>query len=94
MTGTNCDLFTHNQSQSYLNHLVRITTMRCFRVTIVAVEKLLVLIVKNTYNTCIIDLLIRHANRIRLITLTSLAFPVYHIFPHYLINARVLGNSF
>jgi hypothetical protein len=22
MTGTNCDLFTHNQSQSYLNHLV------------------------------------------------------------------------
>jgi hypothetical protein len=23
MTGTNCDLFTHNQSLSYLNHLVR-----------------------------------------------------------------------
>jgi hypothetical protein len=22
MTGTNCDLFTHNKSQSYLNHLV------------------------------------------------------------------------
>jgi hypothetical protein len=22
MTATNCDLFTHNQSQSYLNHLV------------------------------------------------------------------------
>ena len=22
MTGTNCDLFTHNQSQSHLNHLV------------------------------------------------------------------------
>jgi hypothetical protein len=22
MTGTNCDLFTHNQSWSYLNHLV------------------------------------------------------------------------
>ena len=22
MTGTNCDLFTHNQSLSYLNHLV------------------------------------------------------------------------
>ena len=22
MTGTNCDLFTHNQSQSYLKHLV------------------------------------------------------------------------
>jgi hypothetical protein len=21
MTGTNCDLFTHNQSRSYLNHL-------------------------------------------------------------------------
>jgi hypothetical protein len=22
MTGTNCDLFTHSQSRSYLNHLV------------------------------------------------------------------------
>jgi hypothetical protein len=22
MTGTNCDLFSHNQSRSYLNHLV------------------------------------------------------------------------
>jgi hypothetical protein len=22
LTGTNCDLFTHNQSRSYLNHLV------------------------------------------------------------------------
>jgi hypothetical protein len=22
MTGTDCDLFTHNQSRSYLNHLV------------------------------------------------------------------------
>jgi hypothetical protein len=22
MTGTNCDLFTHNQCRSYLNHLV------------------------------------------------------------------------
>jgi hypothetical protein len=22
MTGTNCDLFTHNQPRSYLNHLV------------------------------------------------------------------------
>ena len=22
MTGTNCDLFTNNQSRSYLNHLV------------------------------------------------------------------------
>ena len=23
MTGTNCDFFTHNQSRSYLNHLVQ-----------------------------------------------------------------------
>jgi hypothetical protein len=23
MTGTNCDLFTHKQSRSYLNHLVQ-----------------------------------------------------------------------
>jgi hypothetical protein len=27
MTGTNCDLFTHNQSRSYLNHLVHQTQM-------------------------------------------------------------------
>jgi hypothetical protein len=26
MTGTNCDLFTHNQSRSYLNHLVYVLT--------------------------------------------------------------------
>ena len=26
MTGTNCDLFTHNQSRSYLNHLVTCRT--------------------------------------------------------------------
>jgi hypothetical protein len=26
MTGTNCDLFTHNQSRSYLNHLVALRT--------------------------------------------------------------------
>jgi hypothetical protein len=26
MTGTNCDLFTHNQSRSYLNHLVFVTS--------------------------------------------------------------------
>jgi hypothetical protein len=25
MTGTNCDLFTHNQSRSYLNHLVYVS---------------------------------------------------------------------
>jgi hypothetical protein len=24
MTETNCDLFTHNQSRSYLNHLVQL----------------------------------------------------------------------
>jgi hypothetical protein len=26
MTGTNCDLFTHKQSRSYLNHLVHMDT--------------------------------------------------------------------
>jgi hypothetical protein len=26
MTGTNCDLFTHKSSRSYLNHLVFCTT--------------------------------------------------------------------
>jgi hypothetical protein len=29
MTGTNCDLFTHNQSRSYLNHLVYASTTSC-----------------------------------------------------------------
>jgi hypothetical protein len=29
MTGTNCDLFTHNQSRSYLNHLVHIWMKTC-----------------------------------------------------------------
>jgi hypothetical protein len=28
MTGTNCDLFTHSQSRSYLNHLVHQKTYR------------------------------------------------------------------
>jgi hypothetical protein len=28
MTGTNCDLFTHKQSRSYLNHLVHSSNFR------------------------------------------------------------------
>ena len=28
MTGTNCDLFTHNQSRLYLNHLVNFQEFR------------------------------------------------------------------
>jgi hypothetical protein len=31
MTGTNCDLFTHNQSQSYLDHLVFMTHIQKMR---------------------------------------------------------------
>jgi hypothetical protein len=31
MTGTNCDLFTHKQSRSYLNHLVHITHSQTFK---------------------------------------------------------------
>jgi hypothetical protein len=32
ITGTSCDLFTHNQSRSYLNHLVlRFESGFCFR---------------------------------------------------------------
>jgi hypothetical protein len=27
MTGTNCDLFTHNQSRSYLKHLVEVESV-------------------------------------------------------------------
>jgi hypothetical protein len=30
MTGTNCDLFTHNQSRSYLNHLVYMYVYTCW----------------------------------------------------------------
>jgi hypothetical protein len=30
MTGTNCDLFTHNQSRSYLNHLVSYNEEKTF----------------------------------------------------------------
>jgi hypothetical protein len=30
MTGTNCDLFTHKQSRSYLNHLVFLQQMVLF----------------------------------------------------------------
>jgi hypothetical protein len=30
MTGTNCDMFTHNQSRSYLNHLVVICSVHRF----------------------------------------------------------------
>jgi hypothetical protein len=29
MTGTNCDLFTHNQSRSYLNYLVYVYIYVC-----------------------------------------------------------------
>jgi hypothetical protein len=35
MTGTNCDLFTHNQSRSYLNHIVY---SQCFYVRSVFVS--------------------------------------------------------
>ena len=31
MTGTNCDLFTHNQSRSYLNHLVWACSFQPFK---------------------------------------------------------------
>jgi hypothetical protein len=33
MTGTNCDLFTHKQSRSYLNHLVHSMTQNLVKVT-------------------------------------------------------------
>jgi hypothetical protein len=33
MTGTNCDLFTHNQSRSYLNHLVHQILNRLRKIT-------------------------------------------------------------
>jgi hypothetical protein len=40
MTGRNCDLFTHNQSRSYLNHLVRKPNTQALSQITVAVEKL------------------------------------------------------
>jgi uncharacterized radical SAM superfamily protein len=30
MTGTNCDLFTHKSSRSYLNHLVFVSRIEVF----------------------------------------------------------------
>jgi hypothetical protein len=33
MTGTNCDLFTHNQSRSYLNHLVKQVLKQVLKIT-------------------------------------------------------------
>jgi hypothetical protein len=58
MTGTNCDLFTHKQSRSYLNHLVYfiISTiiLRVFRVC----EQLLAKFRRQAHN--INDLYRRH----------------------------------
>jgi hypothetical protein len=36
MTGTNCDLFTHNQSRSYFNHLVQQSREICLLSIILA----------------------------------------------------------
>jgi hypothetical protein len=36
MTGTNCDLFTHNQSRSYLNHLVFLFPVQPANVSIIS----------------------------------------------------------
>jgi hypothetical protein len=41
MTGTNCGLFTHNQSRSYLNHLVH----QCYH-GVITMEKLNVVVLK------------------------------------------------
>jgi hypothetical protein len=35
MTGTNCDLFTHNQSRSYLNHLVHTCTCKTLTILVI-----------------------------------------------------------
>ena len=53
MTGTNCDLFTHNQSRSYLNHLV-LTTQHSFFFKIKLINRL-----KNQ---------LRHTNSINMAT--------------------------
>jgi hypothetical protein len=34
MTGTNCDLFTHKQSRSYLNHLVQVNSHIATRLSV------------------------------------------------------------
>jgi hypothetical protein len=34
MTGTNCDLFTHKQSRSYLNHLVYNTYISSLKIVV------------------------------------------------------------
>jgi hypothetical protein len=39
MRGTNCDLFTHNQSRSYLNHLVQqMWNMKCIITPVVTAD--------------------------------------------------------
>jgi hypothetical protein len=40
MTGTNCALFTHNQSRSYLNHLVHHQFSLPFSITVLYVTVL------------------------------------------------------
>jgi hypothetical protein len=49
MTGTNCDLFTHKSSRSYLNHLVeeKFPSTQCIRDDKLDIEKEVMLIVKH-----------------------------------------------
>ena len=64
--------------------------MRRVRVAVVAVEMQLSI----TYSECVfVALVIQQAKRMRCIILSHLwPAPLYHIFPHYLINGTIFCN--
>ena len=81
-----------NQSRSYLNHLALINVaLRCFRVTVVAMEEQDVTYSECVYSlgssahksTCAMLSLYYHLRTVRL----------YQIFPHYLMNGAILGKK-
>jgi hypothetical protein len=49
MTGTNCDLFTHNQSRSYLNHLVVVVVVVVVVVAVTVVLTIAIVVVVVVY---------------------------------------------
>ena len=38
MTGINCDLFTHSQSRSYLNHLLLLSKISKYKIRVISYE--------------------------------------------------------
>ena len=85
MTGTDCDLFTHKQSRSYLNHLVH-TNVTLTRVCLTTVASVCVCVCTAVF--------IQHAKRIRRIILSSVAcfgLPYYSRLSH---KRHDIGKTF